>query len=145
MFEMSKEYYVNALRESKFKITPQRLQVIKFVNSRTPGHFTAEDVFKSVRKNEPTITLATIYNILKAMKDAGTINSFEANGTTWFETNHEFHGNFICRNCGEIVDIPINQSLIREMNSLEGFSVEEINLIFSGVCEKCRKMETVKP
>jgi Fur family peroxide stress response transcriptional regulator len=141
---MSKEYYVNALRGSKFKITPQRLQVIKFVNSRTPGHFTADDVFKAVRKSEPTITLATIYNILKAMKDAGTINSFEANGTTWFETNHEFHGNFICRNCGEIVDIPISQSLIKEMNSLEGFSVEEMNLILSGVCEKCRKVESVK-
>ncbi|WP_393971111.1 Fur family transcriptional regulator [Oxyplasma meridianum] len=142
---MSKEYYVNALRESKFKITPQRLQVIKFVNSKTPGHFTAEDVFKAVKKNEPTITLATVYNILKAMKDAGTINSFEANGTTWFETNHEFHGNFICRSCGEILDIPVSQNLIREMNSLEGFSVEDISLVLSGVCDKCANIQSVKP
>jgi Fe2+ or Zn2+ uptake regulation protein len=139
---MSKEYYVNALRESKFKITPQRLQVIKYVNGKTPGHFTAEDVYLSVKKIEPTVTLATIYNILKAMKDAGTINSFEANGTTWFETNHEFHGNFICRNCGEIVDVPVNRNLLNDLNSMEGFSVEDVSLVISGTCEKCSKAKT---
>ncbi|MHB1471974.1 MAG: Fur family transcriptional regulator [Thermoplasmataceae archaeon] len=142
---MSKEYYVNALRESKFKITPQRLQVIKYVNSKTPGHFTAEDVYQSVRKIEPTITLATIYNILKALRDAGTINSFEANGTTWFETNHEFHGNFICSNCGKITDVPIGTDLMANLNSLDGFTVENVSLILSGTCEKCSGVKGKQP
>jgi len=139
MKSMSKEYYVSALRESKFKITPQRLQVIKYVNGRTPGHFTAENVYQSVKKTEPTITLATVYNILKALRDAGTINSFEANGTTWFETNHEFHGNFICRNCGEIIDVPMSHTLMEDLNAMKGFAVEDVSLVISGTCEKCSK------
>lgn len=135
---MEKEYYIDSLKKSNFKITPQRLCIIDYVRDHTPGHFTAEEIFTTVRTEEPTITLATVYNILKALQTAGTIKSFEISGTTWFETNTEFHGNFVCTNCGTITDIDLNEgNLLSEIES-SGVQINEANLLIKGVCRDCR-------
>ena len=88
--------YVDLLRKSNYKITPQRLRVIDYVSSH-PGHFKAEDVYTHVKGVEPTITLATIYNIFRAMIKSGILDSFEINGTTWFESNTIPHANLTAR------------------------------------------------
>lgn len=135
---MEKEYYIDSLKKNNFKITPQRLSIIDYVRSNTPGHFTAEEIYSSVRVDEPTITLATVYNILKALLTAGTIKSFEINGTTWFETNTEFHGNFICSGCGEITDIDLNDVGILTSLEASGHEIVEANLLLRGTCRDCR-------
>lgn len=135
---MDREYYIESLKRSSFKITPQRLCIIDFVRNNTPGHFTAEEIFSSVRTDEPTITLATVYNILKALQTAKTIKSFEINGTTWFETNTDFHGNFICSECGRISDIDLNHVNLLSGVENSGYQVEEANLLLKGVCNSCR-------
>lgn len=135
---MEKQYYIDSLKKSNFKITPQRLSIIDYVRGHTPGHFTAEEIYSSVRVDEPTITLATVYNILKALLTAGTIKSFEINGTTWFETNTQFHGNFICNSCGEISDIDMKNGSIMSSLEASGNEINEASLLLKGVCKKCR-------
>ena len=63
---------IERLRKYNFKITPQRIRVIEFINNY-PGHFTAEDVYKTVVKTEPSITVATVYNILKVITKSGIL------------------------------------------------------------------------
>jgi Fe2+ or Zn2+ uptake regulation protein len=135
---MEREFYIDSLKKSNFKITPQRLCIIDYVIGNTPGHFTADEIFNSVKGTEPTITLATVYNILKALHSAGTIKSFEINGTTWFETNTEFHGNFICANCGKITDVDVDSDSILTTVENTGFEVSEANLLIKGLCRDCR-------
>ncbi len=135
---MDREYYISSLKKSNFKITPQRLCIIDFVRNNTPGHFTAEEIFSSVRTDEPTITLATVYNILKALQTARTIKSFEINGTTWFETNTDFHGNFVCSKCGGISDIDLDQMNLLAKVENTGYHIDEANLLLKGVCNSCR-------
>lgn len=137
---MNREYYIESLKRSNFKITPQRLSIIDFVRNNTPGHFTAEEIFSSVRVDEPTITLATVYNILKALQTAKTIKSFEINGTTWFETNTEFHGNLVCSRCGNISDIDVHDTGLLNGVESSGFEVEEANLLLKGLCKNCKTL-----
>lgn len=141
---MQKEEYINSLRKANYKITPQRLEVIDYVRKNNPGHFTAEEVYRNVRENEPTITLATVYNILRALRDSGSINSFEANGATWFETNVEFHGNLICRNCGNIQDVDVGRELINEFFGSRNYAVDTANLVLRGLCSNCNSKEKEK-
>lgn len=137
---MDREYYIDSLKKSNFKITPQRLCIIDYVRNNTPGHFTAEEIFSTVRIEEPTITLATVYNILKALQTAKTIKSFEINGTTWFETNTDFHGNFVCSSCGTISDIDLDEVGILHGVESSGYKIEEANLLLKGLCNNCRML-----
>lgn len=131
-------YHTASLRKAGFKITPQRLAVINYVNDHTPGHFTAEQAFQAVRKREPTITLATTYNILYALKAAGTLKSFESRNTTWFESRTDFHANFVCTNCNNIYDLEIEEQKILSLLYKDGFEIEDMDLILRGTCPKCR-------
>lgn len=134
--------YVKALRGSGFKITPQRLRVIDYVMSMTPGHFRADDVFSEVHRIEPTITKATVYNILRTLQKSSVLRSFELKGATWFETNTETHANFLCEICGEISDIDIERSAISDPIREKGYEVTESNLILKGKCPKCNVVST---
>lgn len=136
-----KDAYVENLRKSNFKITPQRLEVISFLETGNYNHFTAEDVYSNVREKEPTITLATVYNILKALKESGNINSFEVNGKTWFETNVQFHGNLVCDQCGSIMDIEVEPEKFMELSSRGSYRITAANLVMRGLCPECNKHE----
>jgi Fe2+ or Zn2+ uptake regulation protein len=133
---------VTALKNAKFKITPQRLAVVDFVSKNTLGHFTAEQVFKSAKENEPTITLATTYNALYALEKAGALRSFELKNTTWFESRIKFHANFICNECGKIYDIEVDEKKLKSLINSKGFDIENMDLIISGTCKNCLKLGT---
>ena len=78
-----------------------------------------------------------MYNILKALQSSGTVKTFETSGSTWFETNTDFHGNFVCSNCGKIYDIGIDEKGILGNIEESGYSVQEAALILKGVCKEC--------
>jgi Fe2+ or Zn2+ uptake regulation protein len=130
--------YVKALRSYGFKITPQRLRVIDYIMSMTPGHFRADDVFSEVHRREPTITKATVYNILRTLQASSVLKSFELKGATWFETNTDNHANFLCEVCGEISDIQIERNDISDQIRDMGYDVTESSFILKGKCPKCR-------
>lgn len=134
---MEREAYIDSLRNANFKITPQRLRVIDFVIWHTPGHFTAENVYREIHQKEPNMTLATIYNIMKALHASGRIESFELNGQTWFESNTEFHGNLVCVKCGNIFDLELEKdSVLSGIDSSE-FRIDNISVLMEGVCRSC--------
>lgn len=139
---MEREAYINSLRKAKFKITPQRLRVIDFVMWHTPGHFTAEHIYREIHQKEPSMTLATIYNIMKALRASDTIESFEFNGQTWFESNKEFHGNLACVKCGNIYDVDLERESILGSVDRSEYQVDEVNILMKGVCKSCLAKKT---
>lgn len=143
---MDEDRYVKALKKYKYKITPQRLAVIDYIK-HNPGHFTAEEVYRNIKRTEPTITLATVYNIFKAMKSSGIIQSFEANGATIYETNKDRHANFLCSSCGRIEDIEVPALTFVDGLSDRGMSVDSVEIVIRGYCESCHAhiMETGTP
>ncbi len=134
---MSLSEHVDKLRSYNFKITPQRLRVIEYING-APSHFTAEDVHKAVVKVEPSITVATVYNILKAVTASGILSSFEANGTTWYETNMTPHANFVCLSCGKIEDMPFDSTNFGSSASKAGYKIQSVDIILRGYCQTCK-------
>ncbi len=103
-------------------------------------HFKAEEVYKKIKRTEPSITLATVYNIFRSLNDNGIINSFEVDGTTWFESNLDAHANLFCEKCGTIEDvsIPENSSLLEQF-SLDGRKVRSASFVLKGLCARCSK------
>jgi len=63
---MNTESLIRKLKECGLKVTPQRVLVLKAVSALN-DHPTAEDIFRKVKQELPTISFGTVYNILDTL------------------------------------------------------------------------------
>ncbi|AEE95170.1 Fur family transcriptional regulator [Acidianus hospitalis] len=125
---------VEILRKKGLKVTPQRLAVLKLLSKG--GHYSGEQIFEELKKNEPSISLSTVYNALEALESAGIINSFEANGITWYEMRRNPHVNVICEDKNEIIDVDINIDEIVQQLKNKGINVINLSVVAYADCSK---------
>ncbi|MQL55729.1 Fur family transcriptional regulator [Acidianus ambivalens] len=125
---------VEILRKKGLKVTPQRLAVLKLLSRG--GHYSGEQIFEELKKNEPSISLSTVYNALEALESAGIINSFEANGITWYEMRRNPHVNVICEDKNEIIDVDINIDDIIQQLKNKGINVINLSVVAYADCSK---------
>lgn len=133
------ERFSTALRSAGFRLTHQRLEVVREVAS-TDAHPDADWVFRRVRERVPTISLDTVYRTLGTLADLGLVNRVVGvSGAARFDANTTPHDHFICTECGRIRDI--------ESSELDGLGVpapaaelgrvESVEVRSCGVCRKC--------
>ena len=67
-------------------------------------HPTVAEVYDSVRREFPTIGLATVYNTLRSMTERGLVRELPFNNATRFDVNLTPHANLVCTRCGAIED-----------------------------------------
>jgi Fur family peroxide stress response transcriptional regulator len=127
------------LREAGLRVTPQRLAIARAVLRRE--HPTAAEVFEGVRKQFPTMGLATVYATLNTMTRCGLLRPMAFADAVRFDTNVTPHANLICVNCGSITDFDGCDdvlSLLRERTAEKtGFAFGGDRLDLHGVCAAC--------
>lgn len=123
------------------RLTPQRDILLRAL-SETTGHPTADDLVKKVRKVLPTVSQATVYRNVQEMVRAGLIGTLERSGAAvQFEVNPDHHHHFMCRCCGQVWDIYLDQvalRLDRRRSPLSGFQIDRRDVQLHGVCARCR-------
>ena len=128
-----------ALSQNGLRSTKQRSSVYSVILAKT-DHPTADDVLTRVRKNLPTISLATVYNCLETLVETKLIRqvNFEREPTRYCP-NLTQHAHFYCRESGDIVDIELPKQILSElMNVLpKGFSAQHIEIAYDGKCNDC--------
>ncbi|WP_338603872.1 Fur family transcriptional regulator [Sulfolobus tengchongensis] len=127
----------NLLRQRNLKVTPQRIAILKLIMKG--GHFSGEQIYEELKKTEPSISLSTVYNTLETLKEAGILNSFEANGITWFEINRKPHINVFCTDSNMIMDLEIEIDNFMEKLNKTGLDVKNVNIIVYADCSKLVK------
>ncbi len=100
---MLEDDFITKLREKGFKATPQRLTIFKVVITRQ-DHPTAEQIYKEVVRNHPTVSIATIYHSLHLLKELGFVQELGGPGSSRFDPNIKPHVNIICSTCSEVYD-----------------------------------------
>jgi Fur family peroxide stress response transcriptional regulator len=123
------------------KLTPQRLAILEYLNGNT-GHPSAEDIYRIVSKKYPTMSFATVYNTLGALKQRGHLRELTIDpNKKRFDPNPKPHHHLMCVRCKKTVDIhnEIKISLPREGNS--EFEIIGHHIEFYGICLKCKKGE----
>ena len=107
----------------------------------TDIHPSAETLYEMLQKENPDISLATVYRNLARFKNEGIINSIGAvNGIERFDAITEPHVHFVCSCCESVVDLPqmeTPESLCSHVSRQTGARVDSCQLIFTGVCQKC--------
>ncbi|MFN2436646.1 MAG: Fur family transcriptional regulator [Desulfotignum sp.] len=135
---------IRKLRDHGHKITPQRLAIAKIV-AVSNGHPSVEAIYEQVRKDFPTMSLATVYRNIFILKSLGEILELGfPDGGNRYDGNRPFpHPHVICVKCGKVVD-PVLDSLDemkKEVAEETEFAILTHRLDFFGICRHCQSLE----
>ena len=134
---------ITRLREHHFRITPQRLAILKILAS-SAGHPSVEKIYQEVKRNFPTTSLATVYKTLIVMKDVGEVLELGfSEGGNRYDGNRPYpHPHLICTGCGKIIDPPLKAlpGMTEDLMAATGFKITTHRLDFFGICPDCQKV-----
>ncbi len=121
------------------KLTPQRLAILGYLEGNT-RHPSAEEIYAAVSKKFPTMSFATVYNTLDALKKKGEVRELTIDaGKKRFDPDTSPHHHLICVKCRGIADIFTDYELPLSEGEKAGFEIIGSHIEFYGVCPKCRK------
>ena len=94
-------------------------------------HVTAESLFASVKTQGEQVSLATVYNTLKAFCDAGLLQEVTVDGArSYFDTNTSDHPHFYWEDDALLTDAPQNQLEIARLPDVpEGAELTAVNIV----------------
>lgn len=109
--------------------------------SRT-DHPTAETIYENLREEYPKISLGTVYRNLSLLTDIGEIRTISTGvGPDRFDGNVLPHYHFICRHCGQVIDLNVHE--LEHINLLAQHDfpgvIEGHRVFFYGSCAACAK------
>ena len=122
------------------RVTRQRLLV---ANALAAGRqLTAEQLYRSLRRQVPGIGRATVFRTLETLVEAGVARRLELEGHVYAYVAclPEHHRHVACTRCGRVEEIdeayitPIAQRLAVDL----GFEIDDARLDFYGRCATCR-------
>ena len=123
------------------RLTPQR-EVLLRVLSTTMGHPTVDDLVRAVRDVLPSVSQATVYRNVQELVSAGLIGTLErAGGAVHYEINPDDHHHFVCRSCGDVWDVYLDEvdvQVDRRRSPLKGFQIDRREVQLHGLCASCR-------
>lgn len=130
---------IASLREKGYKLTPQRLEIIKLL-SHDRSHPGAMDILEKVRQKAPKISVSTVYYTLDMLKKEGLIQELEFyERDNRYDVNVLNHVNLICRSCGKIEDfteeVPFSSEMIKAQT---GFRPVGMRFEYYGYCRRCQ-------
>jgi len=125
------------------KYSRQREMIKNFLMTRH-DHPTADIVYQNVRKQDPNISLGTVYRNLTLLSDIGEIKRLRlGDGVDHFDADISPHYHFICSECGGVSDLEMDS--IEDITKIAGARfkgrISGHMTYFYGTCEHCTKSE----
>lgn len=125
--------------EKILKYSRQREAIVKFLKDRK-DHPTADFIYRNIKEEYPNISLGTVYRNLALLEELGKIAKISCNdGNEHYDPNVEPHYHFICRECGSVLDIEVNNLEFINTLAEKNFDgkIQGHNAYFYGSCGDC--------
>jgi Fur family peroxide stress response transcriptional regulator len=139
------EELLDKLREQDYRITPQRLALLRLL-SISEAHPRAADVHEQLREQFPTISLATVYKTLNLLKEMGEVRelSFCSDDARYDGHDPSPHPHLVCVRCHKIIDLDAADldGLEQDVASNYDFRIMSHRLDFFGICSECKHLES---
>jgi Fur family transcriptional regulator, peroxide stress response regulator len=131
---------IQKLRENGHKITPQRLAIVKII-AESDGHPSVENIYDQIKKDFPTMSLATVYRNIVLIKSLGEVLELGfPDGSNRYDGNKPYpHPHVICIKCKKIVDPDLDSldEIKKEVALETNFKILNHRLDFFGICSDC--------
>jgi len=129
----------------KMKWTPQRLAILKYLEGNKE-HPSAEGIYAALSKDFPTMSVATVYNVLEFLKKTGKLKEIYIDPEKRrFDPDTTEHHHAICIKCKKVFDIYKKIKLPDLKEYLPDFQIFDISLQAQVLCPKCKKEKDLKP
>ena len=129
------------LRQHGFKVTAQRLAVLRAVSGRP--HLTTEEVVEVVRADICVVSRRAVYDAVGVLADMGLLRRIQPSGSParYEDRVGDNHHHLICRNCGQMVDVDCALGLTPCLTAADdaGYDIDEAEVIYWGRCPSCRQ------
>ena len=122
----------NWLASARLRPTKQRMALAEaLVGDGHHRHVTAESLFERVQRTGDRVSLATVYNTLRAFCDAGLLQEVTVDGSrSYFDTNTHDHPHFYWEDTHELTDAPVDQLKIMQLPEVpEGAEIASVDVI----------------
>ena len=134
------------LRDIGLKATGPRMKILDFFHQNGGTHFSAEDVFNALAKDDQEIGLATVYRVLTQFEQAGLLlrshfESSKGDSRAIYELNEgQHHDHLVCLQCGKVEEFHDPEIEKRQVKVAEklGFSIREHALYIYADCTKLK-------
>ncbi|MCC5835258.1 MAG: transcriptional repressor [Opitutales bacterium] len=123
-----------ALARQGLRSTRQREHIFAIL-LQWRDHPSADEVYARARRNNSTISLATVYNCLETLVKSGLVRAVNYERTpTRYCPNLSEHAHFQDRDSGRVFDIDLPAHLMEELRAYlpENFEAEAMELYFLG-------------
>lgn len=134
--EMTSAY--ESLAAHGIKPSLQRMAILQYLQDH-PVHPNAETIYKALVGEMPTLSKTTVYNTLRLLVEQGAARMLTIDEhNVCFDGCTRPHGHFLCRSCGRVFDVEMEEALRHGERAVPaGFSVESTDLYFRGTCSAC--------
>ena len=135
--------YSEQLRLADLRVTRPRVAVLEAVYEHP--HADTETIFDAVRTGLPEVSRQTVYDVLAALTVVGLVRRIQPSGSVArYESRvGDNHHHVVCRSCGVIADVDCAVgdapclTPSDDEGLLEGFSIDEAEVIYWGLCPDC--------
>lgn len=125
----------NELRTEGVRITRQRVAILSAL-ANSSDHPSAEEILERSRKQDSSVSLATVYRTLSILVDRGTIlrNEFDGTGARFELANKPHHDHLIDIETGDVIEFtsPRIEELQAEIARELGYDIVDHRLELYG-------------
>lgn len=112
-------------------------RILECVNA-SEKHMTAEQLYLELKKTEPKLVQATVYNNLNALCREGLIRRLSIEGSPDRYDKIRKHDHLVCKNCGALSDISFDD-ITGSLEDQLGEGILSYDLKVFYLCPKCRR------
>ena len=118
-------------------MTKYEEKILNIINASS-SHMTIDEIFGELRKEEPNVVLATVYNNVNRLVQEGRVAKLSIEGQIDRYDKLDKHDHLICSRCGRISDYRFTD-LTAKLEKELGEAIEGYDLRIRYLCPECRK------
>ncbi len=143
MTHEAEKSFTDFLEKKSLKLTTQRRTILRRA-VEAEGHFSADELLRLAKREDDTISKATVYRTLDLLTESGILQQQDFGGG---KKNYEraigvkHHDHFVCIRCGKILEFENDE--IERLQDAEArrhdFKIVYHSLKLFGFCGECQK------
>lgn len=127
------------LRGAALRVTQPRLAVLDAVHGNP--HADTDTVIRAAREQLESVSHQAVYDVLRALTDAGLVRRFEPAGSVarYEARTGDNHHHVVCRGCGAVADVDcaVGHAPCLTASDDQGFLIDEAEVVYWGRCRAC--------